>query len=95
MVKHKLPEFLFSNSHVGLPLYTQIDEEQFQLLHTAAMEICDMNVLAPNLHVMPAQFRTEQLDDDQETLLLLMCKDEYTKANQQLIYYHFKCDKFV
>jgi hypothetical protein len=36
-----LPEFLFSNNHVGLPLYTRIDEEQFQLLHTVAMEICD------------------------------------------------------
>jgi len=36
-----LPEFLFSNNHVELPLYTRIDEEQFQLLHTVAMEICD------------------------------------------------------
>jgi len=36
-----LPEFLFSNSHVVLPTYTRIDEEQFQLLHIVAMEICD------------------------------------------------------
>lgn len=78
MVKHKLPEFLFSNSHVGLPPYTQIDEEQFQLLHTAAMEICDMNVLAPNLHVMPAQFKTEPLED-QGTLINLVHKDGYTR----------------
>lgn len=73
-----LPEFLFSNSHVGLPPYTQIDEEQFQLLHTAAMEICDMNVLAPNLHVMPAQFKTEPLED-QGTLINLVHKDGYTR----------------
>lgn len=54
-----LPEFLFLNSHVGLPLYTQIDEEHFQLLHTVAMEICDstLNALAPNLHVMPPQLQ--------------------------------------
>ena len=60
-----LPEFLFSNSHVGLPRYTQTDEEQFQLLHTAAMEICDstLNALAPNLHVMPAQFKTEPFEN--------------------------------
>jgi len=69
MVKHKLPEFLFSNSHVGLPPYTQIDEEQFQLLHTAAMEICDMNVLAPNLHVMPTQIKTKPLEDQETDIL--------------------------
>lgn len=36
-----LPEFLFSNSHVELLLYIQIDEEQRRLLRTVVMEICD------------------------------------------------------
>lgn len=59
-----LPGFLFSNSHVGPPQYNQIAAEQLQLLHIAAMEICDStsNALAPNLHAMPAQFKTELSD---------------------------------
>lgn len=59
-----LPEFLFSNSHARLPQYTQIDEEQLQLLHTAAMETCDstLNALAPNLHAMPVQLKIEEIN---------------------------------
>jgi hypothetical protein len=52
-----LPEFLISNSHVELPRCSRIGEEQLQLLHTAAMEICDKNALAPNLHAMPGQLK--------------------------------------
>jgi hypothetical protein len=56
-----LPEFLISNSHVELPRCSRIGEEQLQLLHTAAMEICDKNALAPNLHAMPGELKKKRV----------------------------------
>lgn len=67
-----IPEFQIANIHVKLQQCNRNDEERLLVSHTVAKDICNaLSVLAPNLHVMPAQIRGNKNIFNNKTIYLL------------------------